>query len=274
MAKVTVDEEWKQYREHKFEPRKTAEDKAYETFINVITDDEGNLNKIGTNIIEFYQDPTGQLKTKKIHYRRIPERIIQICRVYNPLTNSEYLVYDVEQWGYLEDGGPVKPIHIQDIGTYREFQWDKKPQGKPIFTGTPQKTTFEWDLVGNTIKYTIPFNKEEFDKLKHKMTPVTRLYIYDSSVSGRGGKTGKIGVQNVEDFLNRPFKELMDGSYLLKTRLEHEYRTLQIQKDMIEQEKRYLEMQRAANTIQQESPTPPPQAKNISSNSSGGKSKS
>jgi hypothetical protein len=96
----------------------------------------------------------------------------------------------------------------------------------PIYTGTPQKRTFKDVPTGSIIKYNIPFNKKNLDKIKTRCKPNTRLYVYDAGKSGKGGKDGKIGVETWEDFENRDFRELLDSSYLATTRLAHQMKVL------------------------------------------------
>jgi hypothetical protein len=225
LTKITHPKEWQQYEDHKFELKKTSEDKAYQTFLNTIMDEDGNLNKIGG--------------------KEIPEEIIEMCRVLDPMNdNKEYLVYDVVQWGYMEDGQTKTPmVHLQDMGVWREFEWVKKPIPQPVFSGQPQRRQFKESPESFQLKYDIPFTREEVGKLKPKCKN-TRLYVYDLSKSGRGGKDGKIAVDNWDDFIARPFKELIEGTYLLKNQLQLEINAAKQKQQYLDMERKTLEIEK------------------------------
>lgn len=239
MARITAPEEWQQYREHNYEIRKRPEDKIYLTFLNTITDSEGKLHRTGKPIL-INDEKTGDLI--KINYRDVPERVIQICRVLDPMENKEYIVYDVEQWGEMEEGEIISPVHIQDIGIYFQFNWVRKANPMGIYTGTPQKRTFKWDYEGYTEKYTQEWDIKFLKTLKEKCTPVTQLYVYNSKISGRGGKGGKFGVDHWDDFINRPFQELFKGTYIYENQLKQEIASAQLKQQALDMERKSIQL--------------------------------
>ncbi len=238
MTKITQRKEWEQYDAHKFVGKKTSEDKAYQIFLNSITDEDGKLYVLGVND---YIDPVDPKKNK---ITPVPEEIIELCRVLDPMNdNKEYLVYDIIQWGYFEDGTKSPMIHIQDVGTWRKFEWVRKALPQGINMGDPQpRRQFKEVPESSEVQFDIPFTLENVENAKKKKAKDCRLYIYDLSKSGRGGKDGKIGVDNWDDFTNRSFKELFDGTYLLKTQLEQEIRAAKQKQIYLDMEKKSLDI--------------------------------
>lgn len=228
MTKITHAKEWQQYDDHKYVIKKTSEDKAYQTFLNSITDEDGKLYVLGQNDTDEKRTP-------------IPEEIIELCRVNDPMNDKEYLVYDVVQWGYFEDGSKSPMIHIQDIGVWRKFEWVKKPLPQSVFSGTPERRKFKDVPESSELQYEIEFSAETVDNLRKKAKNC-RLYVYDLSKSGRGGKDGKIAIDNWDDFKNRSFKELMEGTYLLKNQLENEIKAAKQKQIYLDMERKSLEV--------------------------------
>jgi|SRR5215217_918356 len=229
MARITQKKEVEQYDKHKYTYKKTNEDKVYQTFLNSIYDEDGKLNVVGKDDIINVEHP----EMRKI--TPIPEEVAIVCRVYDPFEDKEFLVYDVYQWGYYEDGTRTPRIYLQDIGMYREFTWEQKPIPQEVSKGDPVKKKFKDYPTGQTARYEIHFNGENLRRIRAKSNNRTALYVYDLSKSGKGGKDGKIGVPNWKDFEERPFQELMEGSYLLQSRL-------QAQMKMLEQKEQYLNL--------------------------------
>lgn len=210
MTRITPEKELDQYEAHKFNFRRTSQDKAYHAFKNSIYDNNGELNVIGG--------------------KDIPEQIVELCRVYDPVKDKEYLIYDVLQDGYFEDGSKLPTIHLQDCGVWKKYNWRKVPLEQSISsttaTGEPQRRQFKDIPDGFETVYDIEFNKENLDKLRQKCDNSTRLYVYDLSKSGRGGKDGKIGVASWKDFEERTFQDLIDGTYILKQQYDTQLRAL------------------------------------------------
>jgi|SRR5215212_2654858 len=210
MTKVTPAKELEQYEAHNFAFKKTSQDKAYHAFLQSIYDENGELNVVGG--------------------RDIPEKIVQICRVYDPIQDKEYLVYDVTQWGYFEDGSRTPTIHIQDVGVWKEYTWHKVPVEQSttstMATGEPQRRKFKDKPESHETKYELEFSIENVDKLRRKSDNSTMLYVYDLSKNGRGGKDGKIGVQSWVDFKEREFNDLIEGTYLVRRQYELQLQAL------------------------------------------------
>lgn len=238
MTKITHPKEWEQYDSHKFVVKKTSQDKAYQTFLNSITDGEGKLNILGRDDVLDPKDPN-------YHVTPIPEEIIEMCRVFDGAdTREEFIVYDITQWGYFEDGTKTPLVHIQDIGEYRFFEWVKKILPQQVFTGDPQRRQFREEPESFKLKYDIPFTEETARKLRDTKGMKARLYVYDTAKSGRGGKDGKIAVDNFEDWVSRPFKDLMEGTYLLRAQLENEIKAAKQKQIYLDMEKKSIEVQK------------------------------
>lgn len=224
MTRITQRKELEQFELHKFDYKKTPEDKAYQTFLNSIFDEDGNLHKTGGT--------------------DIPEVVVEICRVFDGLdTKKEYLVYDVNQWGHFEDGTRTPYVHLQDIGVWYDYEWVRRQLPMPVYTGTPQRRQYKDYPESSKNKYDIPFTKENLDKIRKKSQPSTRLYVYDTAKSGRGGKDGKIGVAEWKDFEERSFQELIEGTYLLKTKLEQQIKAMQQKEEFLNLREKVLENQ-------------------------------
>lgn len=226
MTKVTPAKELEQYDAHKFNFKRTAEDKMYYAFLQSIYDENGELNVVGG--------------------KEIPEEIIQLCRVYDPIEEKEYLIYDVYQWGYYYDGSKTPIIHIQDVGVWKEYTWRKIPinesnlQAQSNTASGPARRTFKDTPESHVTKYDIPFTKENVNKIKTKCNNTTFLYVYDLSKSGRGGKDGKIGVKSWEDFTNRSFNDLMEGTYLLKQQYEMQLKAMKEKENFLNLKEKML----------------------------------
>ena len=234
MTRITQKKELEQFELHKFEYKKTSEDKAYQTFLNSIYDEDGKLNIIGKDDI-IDPDP------KKCKITPIPSIIIEVNRVYDKDSNKEYLLYDVLQHGYFEDGTETPHVHLQDNGLWKEYKWAKRPVPLPVYTGTPQRRQFKDYPESSKNRYDIDFNAENIAKIKKQCVPYTRLYVYDLSKSGKGGKDGKIGVENWIDFENRTFKELIEGTYIMKTKMEQQLQALQQREQYLSLREKVLE---------------------------------
>lgn len=220
---ITHPKEWEQYKLHKFTPERKSEDKSYQTFLNSIFNEDGELNKIGG--------------------KEIPENIQQLCRVYNPMDEKEYIVYDVNQWGWFEDGTRTPTVHIQDVSIWMEFVWERKADRETLSTTTsPKKTKYHEVPEGQGIPhFELEWNEENLKPLLPKITPMTQFYVYDLGRSGRGGRDGKISVRTLKDLRERSFTDLIEGTYLLVHKLEQEIKATQQERAALETRKRILD---------------------------------
>lgn len=228
---ITHPKEWQQFKEHKYEPVKTPEDKSYQTFLNSIFNEDGELNKIGGI--------------------QIPEQIIELCRVYSPLDEKEYIVYDVEQWGWFEDGTKTPTIHIQKIPVWKQYEWNREVVNEGTPTSPHKRTKYRERPENPTVVYELEWNEQNLKPLLKKITNLTRLYVYDLSKSGKGGVDGKIAVSSLKDLRERSFQELIEGTYLLTQKLQEQLKyvsqqrvTMETESKLLEQRERDLERER------------------------------
>jgi hypothetical protein len=209
MVILTPKEEIAQYEKynHPFSP--SNNDRSYQTYLKTIFSKKGELHHI---------------KGKKI-----PEEVVNINRVrVGEENNEEYLVWDINQLGQ-DINERVWPCFIQDLGRYREFNWIRRPLPRAN-TGEPGdlEPDFKFEPEGFTYKYKYKFSNKEFlDTLLKNTNNTTTYHVYDTTFGGRGGPTERIRVKNREDWLNRPFDELIKALYLQENKLKERLKAIE-----------------------------------------------
>ena len=124
---------------------------------------------------------------------------------------------------------------------WKEWRWVKRAMPMPIYTGTPQRRQFKDYPESSINRYDIEFTPANIGKIKAKTVPHTRLYVYDLSRSGKGGRDGKIGVEKWEDFENREFKDLIEGTYIMRTKMEQQLQALQQREQYLDLREKVLD---------------------------------
>lgn len=219
---ITHPKELEQFKAHKFQAALTPSDKSYQTFLNSIFNDDGELNKIGGI--------------------NIPEEIQQLCRVLNPMDEKEYIVYDVNQWGWFEDGTITPIVHIQDITIWNQFTWERRAESQGISTTTtPKRTKFKEYPDKPTPQFELEWNESNLKPLLKKITANTQYYCYDLSRSGKGGRDGKISVRSLTELRERTFQELIEGTYLLTQKLSQEIKAVEQERASLQTKQRIID---------------------------------